>query len=200
MDDTRILPVRESLRYEEFSDRVEILRELDGWVGNISKMASTSKAIIAPRRIGKTVLLERLVNTVFFKPEYQVAPFYFKMKREKTTLRKFLLLYATTFFRQYIAYCEQDPLLYSDDDVSLERLLSRETTHKAAGMAQEEIRKFLERYNNEGHEDAWIHWEGFVGVPQRPGCHSGTKVAVIIDEFQDMKFSVYDVDTYDQFQ
>ncbi|MCP4400493.1 MAG: hypothetical protein GY801_24720 [bacterium] len=97
MFDEKILPVEEMSAYEEFTDRVEISRELDGWVKNIQRMASPSTALIAPRRMGKTVLLDRLVNTVFFKPEYKVAPFYFKMKREETTLQKFLLQYATTF-------------------------------------------------------------------------------------------------------
>ncbi len=97
MLDEKILPVEEMLAYEEFTDRVEILRELDGWVKNIQRMASPSTALIAPRRMGKTVLLDRLVNTVFFKSEYRVAPFYFKMKREEITLQEFLLQYATTF-------------------------------------------------------------------------------------------------------
>ena len=88
--------MEEMLAYEEFTDRVEILRELDGWVKNVQRMAAPSTAIISPRRMGKTVLLDRLVNTVFFKPQYRVAPFYFRMKREETTLREFLLLYATT--------------------------------------------------------------------------------------------------------
>ncbi len=98
MSDEKILPVEEILAYKEFTDRVEILRELDAWVKNIQRMAAPSTAIIAPRRMGKTVLLDRLVNTVFCKPEYNVAPFYFRMKRKKTTLRRFLLDYATVFF------------------------------------------------------------------------------------------------------
>jgi hypothetical protein len=92
----------------------------------------------------KTVLLDRLVNTVFFKPEYQVAPFYFKMTREKRTLRKFLLEYATTFFRQYLAYCEQDPALFRNKKMKLEELLTYQTTHKAGILAQESIQAFLE--------------------------------------------------------
>ncbi len=75
MYDEKILAVEEMLAYEEFTDRVEILRELDAWVKNIQRMTAPSTAIIAPRRMGKTVLLDRLVNTVFFKPEYKVAPF-----------------------------------------------------------------------------------------------------------------------------
>ncbi|MCI5139723.1 MAG: hypothetical protein D3922_15230, partial [Candidatus Electrothrix sp. AR1] len=111
MSDIKIWPVEEMVHEEEFTDRVELLREMDQWVAAIQRMGATSTALIAPRRIGKTVFLDRLVNTVFFKPEYKVAPFYFKMTREKRTLRKFLLEYATAFYRQYAAYCEQDPVL-----------------------------------------------------------------------------------------
>ncbi|NPV81363.1 MAG: hypothetical protein HPY52_14000, partial [Firmicutes bacterium] len=107
----RVLPVEELVSEEEFTDRVEILRELEQWYRNIKRKISTSLALISPRRMGKTAVLDRLVNTVFFK-SYDVAPFYFKMKREETTLHKFLLEYYTTFFRQYIAYILKDPTLY----------------------------------------------------------------------------------------
>jgi len=192
MNDEKILPVEEMLAYEEFTDRVEILRELDAWVRNIQRMTAPSTAIISPRRMGKTVLLDRLVNTVFFKPEYRVAPFYFRMRREKTTLRKFLLEYATTFFRQYIAYCHQDPFLFRDNAVKLEELLEHQPEHDAAGLAREMIRKFLRRYEKGGHEDARSHWDAFICVPEMLASFSGTRVAVIIDEFQDMNFFVYD--------
>ncbi|MCP4109625.1 MAG: hypothetical protein GY749_29580 [Desulfobacteraceae bacterium] len=193
LDTSRIWPVEEMLQYEEFSDRVEILRELDQWVRNIGRMASASTALISPRRMGKTVLLDRLVNTVFFKPDYHIAPFYFKMKREKTTLHDFLLIYATTFFRQYIAYCEQNPELYGNTSISLEHLLTIRTAHKASYMAQEYIQAFLERYQHLDYEGPRNHWDDFICVPERLGSHSGVRVAVIIDEFQDMKFYVHDV-------
>jgi len=193
MHETKIWPVEEMVHEDEFTDRVELLRELVGWVKAISRMGSWSTALMAPRRIGKTVLLDRLVNTVFFKPEYQVAPFYFKMKREKMTLKQFLKEYATTFFRQYLAYCGQDADLFNNNAISLEELLTYQTNHKAGLMAQEYIQAFLKRYKGTGHEDARLHWEGFICVPERLGSHSGTRVAVIIDEFQDMKFYVYDM-------
>jgi predicted AAA+ superfamily ATPase len=192
MLETSIWPVEEMVHEDEFTDRVELLRELDQWVKAIGRMGSWSTALIAPRRIGKTVLLDRLVNTVFFKPEYQVAPFYFKMTREKRTLKEFLLEYATTFFRQYLAYCEQDADLFNKD-IELEELLAYKTTHKAGVMAQEYIQRFLKRYNRHGAEDALLHWDIFIRVPERLGSHSGTRVAVIIDEFQDMKFYIYNM-------
>lgn len=193
MPETKIWPVEEMVHEDEFTDRVELLRELDLWVAAIQHMGSPSTALIAPRRLGKTVFLDRLVNTVFFKPEYQVAPFYFKMTREKRTLREFLLEYATTFYRQYLAYCEQDAVLFSNDSMSLEKLASVSTEHRAGQMALEYIEQFLERYTTHDEEDALIHWDAFIRVPERLGSHSGTRVAVIIDEFQDMQFCVYNM-------
>ena len=193
MHETKIWPVEEMVHEDEFTDRVELLRELVGWVKAISRMGSWSTALMAPRRIGKTVLLDRLVNTVFFKPEYQVAPFYFKMTREKRTLKKFLLEYATTFYRQYLAYCEQDAALFNNKERSLKDLLTYQTNHKAGLMAQEYIQSFLKRYNEYGDEGVLNHWDAFICVPERLGSHSGTRVAVIIDEFQDMKFYIYDM-------
>jgi predicted AAA+ superfamily ATPase len=88
MFETKIWSVEEMVHEDEFTDRVELLRELDQWIKAIERRGSTSTALIAPRQIGKTVLLDRLVNSVFFKPEYQVTPFYFKMTREKKNFKK----------------------------------------------------------------------------------------------------------------
>ncbi|MCP4398034.1 MAG: hypothetical protein GY801_12150, partial [bacterium] len=189
--DEPILPVEEMLAYEEFTDRVELLRELEAWIKNIQRMTAPSTALIAPRRLGKTVLLDRLVNTVFFKPEYRVAPFYLKMKREKTTLHEFLLRYATTFFRQYIAYCEQDPVLYKNERVELKALLEYPSEHKAVLLAKKDIHAFLQRYEGNTWRDARNHWDAFICLPEQLGSLSGVRVAVIVDEFQDMKFFVY---------
>ncbi len=195
MDNERILPVEEMVAWEEFTDRVEILRELDAWVRNIQRMGSWSTAIISPRRMGKTVLLDRLVNTVFFKPEYKVAPFYFRMRREEITLRAFLMEYATTFFRQYIAYCHQDPLLYSDR-ISLKKLLDYPSDRKPVSLAKKFIENFLEDYyEDRPFDDTRNQWDAFVRTPERLASYSGIRVAVIIDEFQDMKFYVHDVES-----
>ncbi|MDM8521516.1 hypothetical protein QUF64_15830, partial [Anaerolineales bacterium HSG6] len=191
-EDEKILPVEEMIAYEEFTGRVESLREWDKWVKNIQRMASRSTAIIAPRRMGKSVLLDRLVNTIFFKPEYRVAPFYIRIKREDVTLRNFLLRYATTFFRQYIAYCHQETMLYNDGTVKIEQLLDYPSTHKAVNLAKKSIEGFLNRYQNP-QGSIRNQWDDFIEIPERLGSYSGTRVAVIIDEFQDMKFYMHNV-------
>jgi hypothetical protein len=192
--DQRIMPVEEILHEDEFTGRVEILRELEEWIEQIGRVGAGSISIIAPRRMGKTVLLDRLVNEVFFKVDYKVAPIYYKMKREEITLRKFLLEYATTFFRQYIAYCLQDPVMYRRTDIRLKDLLNIQSEKKPINIARDFINGFLRRYNDGGYEDARNHWDNFIKVPEDIASFSGTRAAIIIDEFQDMKFFVYDTD------
>ena len=55
MLETKIWPIEEMVHEDEFTDRVELLRELEQWVKAISRMGSWSTALMAPRRIGKTV-------------------------------------------------------------------------------------------------------------------------------------------------
>ena len=194
MLDDRILPVEEILHEDEFTGRVEILRELEEWIEQIGRVGAGSTSLIAPRRMGKTVVLDRLVNIIFYKPEYKVAPFYIKFKREEITLRKFLLVYATEFFRQYISYCLQDAMLYRRTDTEIQDLLEIKSQNKAVILAQQYIGYFLKKYNNNDHNDARNHWDEFIKIPEQIAAFSGTRVAIIIDEFQDMKFYVYDRD------
>jgi predicted transcriptional regulator len=187
-----ILPVEECVEYEEFTDRVTLLRDLEEWIKNIQHKRSSSTSIISPRRLGKTVILERLVNTVFFKPHYHVAPIYYSLGQERTSLRNFLLKYATTFFRQYIAYCIQDPHLYLKGTADLGFLTNLKSDNPDVIMAQEMVLEFLNQYKSGTDENAILHWIDFICVPERLARFSNTRVAIIIDEFQEMKFSVYE--------
>jgi len=192
MVDNKKLPIEEILEYEEFTDRVELLRELEEWIKKIGKVRASSMSIIAPRRLGKTVLLERLVNTVFFRPDYRVAPIYFHMGQEKMTLHFFILRYATTFFRQFIAYCLQSPELYRNQTITLEELLEYQSNINDVNIAQKMIEDFLRHYQESTYENAMNLWLDFICVPEMLAADSSTRVALLIDEFQEMKFCVYE--------
>jgi len=47
------MAVEEMVYEDEFTDRVELLRELDQWSKAIGRMGSTSTALITPRRIAR---------------------------------------------------------------------------------------------------------------------------------------------------
>jgi predicted transcriptional regulator len=189
----KIFPIEECLEYDEFTDRVELLRDLELWIKNIRYKRSGSTSIISPRRLGKTVLLERLVNTVFFKPEYQVAPIYFSLKREKKTLRAFIMQYAETFFRQYFAYCLQDPALYKTGSISMKNLLEIETNHDDVKNAQKQLDQFLTYFETNHYDSDINHWANVICLPELIASDSNTYAAIIIDEFQEMNLIAYDI-------
>lgn len=185
-------PVNEMLIEGEFTDRVDILLELEDWYRNIERGLSSSLALLAPRRMGKTALLDRLVNTAFGK-NYNVVPFYFKMIRKSTTLRNFLLDYYSTFFRQTIAYLLQDPMLYRRDDLGLEDLIGLPSTDERVKFIQEDfIKRFLTRYKARDWRDSRNHWQAAIRIPENLGSLLGINFAIIIDEFQDLKHYIYD--------
>jgi predicted transcriptional regulator len=187
----RVFPIEECMEYDEFTDRVELLRELETWIKNVRYKRSGSTSIISPRRLGKTVLLERLVNIVFFKPEYKVAPIFFNLGIEKVTLRAFITQYVETFFRQYIAYCLQEPKLYKASQISMKKLIGIETHNNDVKNAQEHLRNCI-TYIETNHYDSDInHWKHVVRLPELVASSSDTYAAIIIDEFQEMKFTVY---------
>jgi hypothetical protein len=189
----RTLPIVECMEYDEFTDRVELLRELEIWIKNVRYKRSGSTSIISPRRMGKTVLLERLVNTVFFKPEYHVAPIYFSMGTEKMTLRAFIMQYSETFFRQYIAYCLQDPELYKNKSISPKKLVEIETNNEDVKNAQKHFQNFLTFFETHHYDSNIIHWANVICLPELVASSSNTYAAIIIDEFQEMKFMAYDI-------
>lgn len=184
-------PVQELLMEGEFTDRVEILLELEDWYKNIADGISSSLAFLAPRRMGKTAVLDRLVNTIFTN-DYNVAPFYFKIERKITTLRTFLWSYYSTFFRQAVAYLLQDPILYRRDDLNLREILNLETQDGRVRFIQEDfIKRFLKRYENSDWQEARTHWDEAISIPENLGALLGIRFAIIIDEFQDLKHLIY---------
>ncbi len=90
--------------------------------------------------------------------------------------------------------CLQDPILFQSKRVELSNLLQYQSSHPAVPLAKEFIHDFLTRYERNTHEDARNHWDAFICDPEQLASRSGTRVAVIIDEFQDMKFYVRDID------
>ena len=183
-------PIEEFIEEDVFTDREAELTFLQTWYREIAQGKSTSQALISPRRLGKTALLERFVNTVFFN-DFGVAPFYYYRGRDTTTLRGFLLNYATTFFRQYIAYLLQDPLLYRNPEITLSELATLKTADQRIKIVQKSIVSFLQRYENDDLTAMRMQWEQMVELPEFIASRTGVNVAVIIDEFQDLKTQIF---------
>ncbi|NPV54956.1 MAG: hypothetical protein HPY71_15825 [Firmicutes bacterium] len=195
-----INPVTEMMPPEEFIDRDDILRYLEEWFRNIASRRSRSKALISPRRMGKTAVLDRLVNVMFWR-DYGVVPFYFKVKREETTLREFTEEYIEAFFQYFMGYILKDPSIVINkyklkDLAGLDVAIDEGDSYgdgriRIIDIVREQIEMFL-RYKDT--RDARLLWEEAITYPERIAVLTGMKVAVIIDEFQDMKSYIYDAE------
>lgn len=53
------------------------------------------------------------------------------------------------------------------------------------------IHHFLTRYQTQDWKDARSHWQAAIRIPENIGSMLRIKLAIIIDEFQDLKHSVY---------
>jgi len=109
----RINPIQERVDADVFTDREEILARFWKWVERAAK-GGRSTALLAPRRMGKSVLLERLYNMMFWEQD-MVVPFLFEMSDESRTIETLNREYYTTFIKQYLAFKFRVPSLVSAD-------------------------------------------------------------------------------------
>jgi hypothetical protein len=52
------------------------------WIENIKERKSQSTAILARRKMGKTAIMQRLFNIIYYKNE-NIIPFYYEIKEKK---------------------------------------------------------------------------------------------------------------------
>ncbi len=65
-----------------FIGRVEELEYLDKWAGNIRHGVSRSLAFLGRRKIGKSLILERLYN-IIYSEQHGLIPFYYEFREGK---------------------------------------------------------------------------------------------------------------------
>lgn len=189
-DDRDVLDYPEVLAEEvprdEFTDREVILDELFDWAVGAAEQRANSIAFISPRRYGKTAVLQRLYNKLFWEQD-RVAPFYIKISRQKFTLAQFADYYAASFFSQFSAFFRKEPTL-TDGFYSLEMLRDQ-----ALENGYEDAVPIWDRYLQLSSADGkWMtQWLLAQELPAKISRATGTSTVVIIDEFQDLDDRIY---------
>ena len=86
-----------------FTGRKKELAYFLKWINDIKEKKSQSTAMLARRKMGKTALMERLFNIIFFKND-RVVPFYYEIKEVEMWVGDFCKDFFLTFIYQYIAF------------------------------------------------------------------------------------------------
>ncbi len=155
------------------------------WLDNIPKNLSKSRVILARRKSGKTVFVQRIFNQLW-SANGDVIPFYFDIPDKKIWYPNFAEEYFTRFASHYISFLERDPALVREP-LTLEEIrdYGEATKHRLLARSV----KILQQYREQEKYD--LMWELACGAPHRYAAVLNTQFLVILDEFQYITTTVY---------
>ncbi|MDM8520367.1 hypothetical protein QUF64_09995 [Anaerolineales bacterium HSG6] len=92
---------------ENFIGRVEELEYLYGWTSRIQQKLSKSTAFLGRRKVGKTLILERLYN-ILYSEQKGLIPFYYEFTEGERDGKEFYRDFTTRFYMQVVGYYTRD--------------------------------------------------------------------------------------------
>lgn len=155
------------------------------WATGVPKQAKGSYALIGQRRTGKTAILHRLYNRLFWEQE-KVMPIYITfaryLKRETPiNLYEFAEDYLIGYLRSYMAFRYRRPDLMKAEIglVELRPLIDQVGDEIAQGLINSYDLSLSDRLNT---AYGLVHW--IIPIPKGQAFIHHIPTAVIIDEFQ----------------
>jgi hypothetical protein len=120
-------PVFPVLPDDLFTDREDLLARLKREALDTPLYRTRSMVLLGHRRIGKTEVLKRLYNWLFWEQD-KVVPIYITYETLSRESRKYAEQYMSEFLRQYVAFKRKDPDLVDDriDGATIARQLLEE--------------------------------------------------------------------------
>lgn len=92
---------------ENFIGRVEEMEYLYKWTETIQKKIGRSVAFLGRRKIGKSLILERLYN-ILYSEQKGLIPFYYEFMEGRRSGKEFYLDFIVRFYMQVIGYYTRD--------------------------------------------------------------------------------------------
>ncbi|MEA3338884.1 MAG: hypothetical protein U9R15_02865, partial [Chloroflexota bacterium] len=181
-------PIRERVEAEIFTDREEELAFLLEWTGYVAGKHEKSIALVSPRRYGKTALLERLYNHIFWERN-DVIPFYYELGRDEMWLMDFIEDYYLSFLRQFMAYRLRDATIAFNKKIEAEQIYQL-----AVDAGEKEIQQSLESLPKLRKSGDHAFLDAARTSPHWYASMTGFSVIVMFDEFQRLDEVLY----YDQ--
>ena len=169
-----------------FVGRKTEFTRINKWLSMIPHRMSKSRVILARRKSGKTVFIQRIFNQLWSDPKLGVIPFFFDIEENKVWYPNFAIDYYCAFASQYISFLERN-----------ERLVTQPLNLK-------EIREYGLANSNQrlvGDVDTLLEyremklydsmWKTASTAPHRFAALFDIRFLVILDEFQNITQYVY---------
>ncbi|MCK5523071.1 MAG: hypothetical protein KAI83_08055, partial [Thiomargarita sp.] len=169
-----------------FVGRKTEFTRINKWLSMIPHRMSKSRVILARRKSGKTVFIQRIFNQLWSDPKLGVIPFFFDIEENKVWYPNFAIDYYCAFASQYISFLERN-----------ERLVTQPLNLK-------EIREYGLANSNQrlvGDVDTLLEyremklydsmWKTASTAPHRFAALFDIRFLIILDEFQNITQYVY---------
>jgi len=168
-----------------FVGRKEELANFQQWIDSIPRKRAKSRVILARRKSGKTVFMQRIFNQVWSENGLTI-PFYFTIQEAKLWYQEFAIRYYRTFASHCISFLERNKSLVMNL-WSLEKI-------RAYGIANN-LDLFVDnideinQYKKEGYDG--LIWDIAYRAPEIFASLYNRRVLVMIDEIQNITQYVY---------
>ncbi len=114
-------PIFDTIPDEEFVDRKRDIDNLFKLALETSNNTTHSIYLYGERRVGKTEVLKRVYNRLFWE-QREIIPFYYTLNKEYSDILEFARDYLTEFIKQYLGFIKKQPSLIRNS-ISLHKLL-----------------------------------------------------------------------------
>ncbi len=166
--------------------REKEFRQFQKWLDKIPDKLSKSRVILARRKSGKTVFVQRIFNQLWTENGVTI-PFFFDVADTKIWYPTLAIKYYRAFASQYISFLERDEKLVNKQ-LSLEDIRKYGKAN-AIGEFVDDVDFLLQNKEVGGSHD--LMWDTACSAPHRFANFYEKRFLVIIDEFQNFTRYVY---------
>ncbi|KHD07625.1 hypothetical protein PN36_04015 [Candidatus Thiomargarita nelsonii] len=166
--------------------REKEFRQFQKWLDKIPDKLSKSRVILARRKSGKTVFVQRIFNQLWNENGLTI-PFFFDVADTKIWYPTAAIDYYCAFASQYISFLERDEKLVNKR-LSLEDIRKYGKAN-AIGEFVDDVDFLLQNKEVGGCHD--LMWKTACSAPHRFADFYEKRFLVIIDEFQNLTRYVY---------
>lgn len=166
--------------------REKEFRLFDKWLSLIPNRMSKSKVMLARRKSGKTVFVQRIFNKLWSDPNLGVIPFYLDIAENKMWYPDFAVYYYSSFVSQYISFLERDEQLVSNP-LTLEQIQEYGLANSNKFLVND-VNVLFQHRKMGMHDSLWLT---ACSAPHRFAAILKTRFLVILDEFQNITQYIY---------
>ncbi len=166
--------------------REKEFRQFEKWLSLIPNRISKSRVILARRKSGKTVFVQRIFNQLWSDPNRGVIPFYFDIAENKMWYSDFAIKYYRYFASQYISFLQRETQLVNKP-LSLKKIREYGLANSNE-LLVEDVDSLLENQHMGLHGSMW---DIACSAPHRFAAILNTQFLVILDEFQNITQYIY---------